>query len=157
MGKGFVYRCPKCGHEEELLTGVGFMSPLEADMERENILAGIYGPKAQAALVAYPEAPVSVERAIYQCGTCGKLESRLAVTVKAPIRVPILRFLFFSGAIAGPPCTESGAGRLWFAQLAGSRCRKRDWPLLSYGIEGGLDYEPQSGFLLLKKLFSLVM
>lgn len=91
MGKGFVYRCPKCGHEEELHTGIGFMSPLKADMERESILAGIYGPKAQAALVAYPEAPVSVERAIYQCGACGKLESRLAVMVKAPVRVPILQ------------------------------------------------------------------
>lgn len=67
------------------------MSPLEADMERENILAGIYGPKAQAALVAHPEAPVSVERAMYQCGACGKLESRLAVMVKAPVRVPILQ------------------------------------------------------------------
>ena len=91
MGKGYVYKCPKCGHKEELLTGVGFMSPVEADMERENILAGIYGPKAQAALVTHPEAPVSVERAIYQCGACGKLESRLAVTVKAPVRVPILQ------------------------------------------------------------------
>ena len=82
---------PKCGHEEELHTGVGFMSPLEADMERENILAGIYGPKAQAALVAHPEAPVSVERAMYQCRGCGKLESRLAVMVKAPVRVSILQ------------------------------------------------------------------
>ena len=91
MGKGFVYKCPKCGHEEELLTGMGFMSPLEADMERESILAGIHGPKAQAALVAHPEAPVSVERAMYQCRACGKLESRLAVMVKAPVRVPILQ------------------------------------------------------------------
>ena len=91
MGKGFVYRCPKCGHEEKLLSGVGFMSPMEADMERESILAGIYGPKAQAAMIAHPEAPVSVERAMYQCGDCGKLESRLAVTVKAPVRVPILQ------------------------------------------------------------------
>lgn len=91
MGKGFVYRCPKCGHEEQLLTGTGFMSPVEADMERETILAGNYGPKAQAALVAHPEAPVSVERAMYQCGACGKLERRLAVTVKAPVRVPILQ------------------------------------------------------------------
>lgn len=91
MGKGFVYKCPKCGHEEELHTGIGFMSPLEADMERESILAGIYGPKAQAALVAHPEAPVNVERAMYQCRACGKLESRLAVTVKAPVRVPILQ------------------------------------------------------------------
>lgn len=91
MGKGYVYRCPKCGHEKELLSGVGFMSPVEADMERESILAGIYGPKAQAALVAHPEAPVSVERAMYQCRGCGKLESRLAVTVKATVRVPILQ------------------------------------------------------------------
>ena len=91
MGKGLVYRCPKCGHEEELLSGVGFMSPMEADMGRESILEGIYGPKAQAALVANPEAPVSVERAMYQCGACGKLESRLAVTVKAPVRVSILQ------------------------------------------------------------------
>ena len=89
---GFVCKCPKCGHEEELHTGIGFMSPLEADMERESILAGyLYGTKAQAALVAYPEAPVSVERAMYQYGACGKLESRLAVTVKAPVRVPILQ------------------------------------------------------------------
>ncbi len=28
---------------------------------------------------------------MYQCGACGKLESRLAVTVKAPVRVPILQ------------------------------------------------------------------
>lgn len=91
MGKGYVYRCHKCGHEEELLSGVGFMSLVEADMERENILAGIYGPKAQAALVAHPEAPVSVERAMYQCRGCGKLESRLAVMVKAPVRVSILQ------------------------------------------------------------------
>ena len=70
---------------------MGFMSPVEADMERESILAGIHGAKAQAALVAHPEAPVSVQRAVYQCGACGKLESRLAVTVKATVRVPILQ------------------------------------------------------------------
>lgn len=91
MGKGFVYRCHKCGHEEEVFSGVGFMSPVEADMERESILAGIYGPKAQAALVAHPEAHVSVERAMYQCGACGKLEGRLAVTMKAPVPAPILQ------------------------------------------------------------------
>ena len=91
MGKGYVYRCSKCGHEEELLSGMGFMSPVEADMERESILAGIHGAKAQAALVAHPEAPVSVQRAVYQCGACGKLESRLAVTMKAPAPVPILQ------------------------------------------------------------------
>lgn len=51
--------------------------------------AGNYGPKAQAALVAHPEAPVEVEYALYQCGACGTLESRLAVMVKAPVRVAV--------------------------------------------------------------------
>lgn len=91
MGKGYVYRCPKCGHEEELLSGVGFMSPVEAAGERETILAGYYGPKAKAALIAHPEATVEVEHALIQCGACGKLESRLAVTLKAPEQVRILQ------------------------------------------------------------------
>ncbi len=86
---GFVYRCPKCGHEEQLLTGIGFMAQQEAATECENILAGIYGPKVKTALVAHPESAVSVERAVYQCGACGKLESRLAVKVSAPVRVSI--------------------------------------------------------------------
>lgn len=51
----------------------------------------LYGTKPQAALVAHPEAPVMVEHALLQCGACGMLESRLAVTVKAPVRVPILQ------------------------------------------------------------------
>lgn len=92
MGEGYVYRCPGCGMEKELITGTGFKSSYNAHIERENILAGIYGPKAQAALVSHPEAAVSVEQAVYQCGACGALESRLAVTVKAPIRVPILQW-----------------------------------------------------------------
>ena len=88
MGKGYVSRCPKCGHEEQLLTGIGFMAQQEAATERENILAGLC-PKAKTDLVAHPEAAVSVERAVYQCGACGKLESRLAVKVLAPVRVSI--------------------------------------------------------------------
>ncbi len=89
MGKGYTYKCPKCGFEDQYITGLGFMTGTEATTERKNILAGIYGPKAQNALVAHPEAAVSVERALYQCGACGKLESRLAVKVSVPVRVSI--------------------------------------------------------------------
>lgn len=89
MGKGLVYRCPVCSFQKEYPVGCGFMSPLEAATERENILAGIYGPKPKTAIVAHPEAPVEVEHALFQCGACGKLESRLAVTIKAAVRVPI--------------------------------------------------------------------
>lgn len=57
-----------------------------------NHLGGLlYGPKAKAALIAHPEATVEVEHALFQCGACGKLESRLAVTLKAPEQVRILQ------------------------------------------------------------------
>lgn len=39
--------------------------------------------------MALQEAAVGVERASCQCGACGKLESRLAVKVSAPVRIPI--------------------------------------------------------------------
>jgi ribosomal protein L37AE/L43A len=65
------------------------MNNAEAAQERENIMAGLYGPKAQAALMAHPEALVDAEHAVYQCGACGKLEGRLAVKITAPVRMPI--------------------------------------------------------------------
>ena len=89
MGKGRIYRCPVCGFEKEYETGIGFLAWYQAQTERENILQGFYGPKAQAALVGHPEAPVDVEWALYQCRDCGKLESRLAVKIAAPLGVPI--------------------------------------------------------------------
>ncbi len=58
MGKGNVYQCAGCGFQQEYLTGIGFMAPQEAAQERENILAGNYGPKAQAAIQSHPEADV---------------------------------------------------------------------------------------------------
>ena len=67
------------------------MTRTEAAVERETVLAGYYGPKAKAALIAHPEATVEVEHALFQCGACGKLESRLAVTLKTPDQVRILQ------------------------------------------------------------------
>lgn len=72
MGKGLVYRCPVCSFQKEYPVGCGFMSPLEAATERENILAGIYGPKPKTAIVAHPEAPVEVEHALFQCRSLWK-------------------------------------------------------------------------------------
>ncbi len=67
------------------------MTDTEAAGEWETILAGYYGPKAKAALIAHPEATVEVEHALFQCGACGKLESCLAVTLKTPDQVRILQ------------------------------------------------------------------
>ena len=88
---GRVYKCPVCGFQTEYPIDRGLMTGTEAAGERETILAGYYGPKAKAALIAHPEATVEVEHALIQCGACGKLESRLAVTLKAPEQVRILQ------------------------------------------------------------------
>lgn len=80
-----------CGFQTEYPIGRGFMTGMEAAVERETILAGYYDPKAKAALIAHPEAAVEVEHALFQCGACGKLESRLAVMLKAPEQVRILQ------------------------------------------------------------------
>lgn len=88
---GRVYKCPVCGFQMEYPIDRGFMTGTEAAVERETILAGYYGPKAKAALIAHPEAAVEVEHSLFQCGACGKLESRLAVTLKAPEQVRVLQ------------------------------------------------------------------
>ena len=81
---GRVYKCPVCGFQTEYPIDRGLITGMEAAVERETILVGYYGPKAKAALIAHPEATVEVEHARFQCGACGKLESRLAVTLKTP-------------------------------------------------------------------------
>lgn len=113
MGQGYEVKCPVCGHKVELILGIGFTDPLIAIQERENILAGEYGPKAQTALETHPEALVKVEMAPYQCGVCGKVESRIRITVKPPIGVPIpqrcdcgakLRLIRRNGKVFCPSC-----------------------------------------------------
>ena len=81
MGKGYVYKCPACGNEVQHLIGVGFMYPMEREEAVEQIKAGDYGPDAKAAIEANPalEMAVDVERVLYQCPACFKLESRKRV------------------------------------------------------------------------------
>ena len=31
MGNGYIYKCSKCGHEEQYLIGVGFTAPTERE------------------------------------------------------------------------------------------------------------------------------
>lgn len=62
---GRVYKCPVCGFQTEYPIDRGFMTGTEATVE--------------------------VEHARFQCGACGKLESRLAVTLKTPDQVRILQ------------------------------------------------------------------
>lgn len=85
MGNGYVYKCSKCGREEEYLIGVGFMTPTEREEAQAKILMGEFGPEAKAALEANPALAmvVDVEWALYQCPTCFKLDSRIRVTSSA--------------------------------------------------------------------------
>ena len=82
MGKGYIYRCPQCGHEEEYLIGVGFTAPTEREKAQARILSGDFGPEAKAALEATPALAVAVdvEWALYQCPACLELDSRIRVT-----------------------------------------------------------------------------
>ena len=82
MGKGYIYRCPHCGHEEEYLTGVGFTAPTEREKAQARVLTGDFGPEARVALETTPALAmaVDVEWALYQCPTCLKLDSRIRVT-----------------------------------------------------------------------------
>jgi len=82
MGKGYIYRCPKCHHEEEYLIGVGFTAPTEREEAYRMILAGDFGPEAQATLEATPALAmaIDVEWALYQCPACLKLDNRIRVT-----------------------------------------------------------------------------
>ena len=82
MGKGYIYRCPHCGHEEEYLTGVGFTAPTKREKAQARVLAGDFGPEARVALEMTPALAmaVDVEWALYQCPTCLKLDNRIRVT-----------------------------------------------------------------------------
>lgn len=87
LGMGYVYKCPACGHEETYLIGVGFTAPTYREEARESILGGDYGPEAQTALIAHPEARVDVEWALYQCPACHRLDNRHRVTASAPVKI----------------------------------------------------------------------
>lgn len=81
LGNGYIYRCPKCGHEEEYLIGVGFMGPTEREEAQSKILAGDFGPEAKITIETTPAliTAVDVEWALYQCPACLKLDRRIRV------------------------------------------------------------------------------
>ncbi len=82
MCNGYIYRCPKCGHEIEYLIGVGFMGPTEREEAQAGVLAGNFGSEAKSALEASPALAMTIdaEWALYQCPACFELDSRIRVT-----------------------------------------------------------------------------
>lgn len=85
MGNGYIYKCSKCGHEEQYLIGVGFTAPTEREKAQARVLAGDFGPEARVALETTPALAVAVdvEWALYQCPACLKLDNRIRVTSSA--------------------------------------------------------------------------
>ena len=81
MGKGYIYRCPNCGHEETRLIGIGFSNPNEQEDAVKKIEAGDYGQTAKATLAADPSLKmmVNVCWALYQCPACFKSDIRKRV------------------------------------------------------------------------------
>ncbi len=81
MGKGIVFRCSNCGHEETHLIGIGFANPSEREDAVKMIEAGDCGQIAKAALAADPslKMAVNVSWALYQCPACFKSDIRKRV------------------------------------------------------------------------------
>ncbi len=82
MGKGFIYNCPKCKHEETLHVGIGFTCPNPPEIETD-IQKGLYGEKAKAFLGEHPEHWIDATLEVYQC-RCGNIENKYHVLLKAP-------------------------------------------------------------------------
>lgn len=82
MGKGFIYKCPKCKHEETLHVGIGFTCPNPPEIELD-IQEGKYGSKAKAFLEVYPGYMIDAALEVYQC-KCGNVQNKYHIVLKAP-------------------------------------------------------------------------
>ena len=81
MGKQYIYKCPKCEHEQQLLAGVGFVCPNPPEIESD-IKNGLYGETAKAFLNEHPNYFMDASLEIYQC-KCGNIQNEYHVVLKA--------------------------------------------------------------------------
>jgi len=90
MGHGYIYKCSKCGNEEQLKVGVGWMypNPSEVMVDIEN---GLYGNGAQEFYNRFRESTfVTPYSAIYAC-QCGAVEERLHIVMSDASEPPARR------------------------------------------------------------------
>lgn len=81
MGKGYIYKCPKCKKETTLRMGVGFVCPNPPEIEAD-IKVGLYGKKAQDFLIEHPDYIMDASLEVYQC-KCGNIQNEYHVVLKA--------------------------------------------------------------------------
>lgn len=81
MGRGYIYKCPKCEHEHHLLIGIGFVCPNPPEIEAD-VIAGLYGEKAKAFFNEHPNSILDASLEIYQC-KCGNIQNEYHIVLKA--------------------------------------------------------------------------
>lgn len=81
MGSGTVYKCKKCGHEFNVLTGIGMLYPHVCNETKEKIRKGKYGKEWKTLLNENPDCIVNCERELLICEDCGtpKTEKNLSL------------------------------------------------------------------------------
>lgn len=95
MGRGYSYKCGKCGHEYIVGTGIGMTYPSVYRETLSDIAEGKYGPELKELYEKTPYAAVNGDSVIYVCGRCGTWERGIDVSLYAlddPDSVPGTRF-----------------------------------------------------------------
>lgn len=74
MGRGYTFRCRKCGYEISAGLGVGFMFPMVHERIMKAAREGKYGRKIQRFLEKHPDGVLNTENVLLRCTACYELE-----------------------------------------------------------------------------------
>ena len=84
MGKGYGYKCKKCGHEYTALPGVGRMYPVISRNILAEIADGVYGEEWKDLVQNTPYAAINASTFIYICNHCRRWEQGTDLTLYEP-------------------------------------------------------------------------
>lgn len=75
MGRGYTYKCQKCGYTFTAFLGVGFMYPMLYQDTMNAARAGELGEQAMRFLEDNPDGAINPETVIAWCEKCGQYET----------------------------------------------------------------------------------
>lgn len=85
MGDGRIYRCNRCGHEEQVSSGIGFMFPQLYQDVVTKIRKGKYGREWKEVFESRPGAAVDARTELYVCPECGNCVQDLNLSLYEPM------------------------------------------------------------------------
>ena len=84
MGKGYLFKCKKCGEEYNVMTGIGFLFYEDYKRVAEDIKKGKYGEKWQKIMKDTSHIVVDAESYIYICDSCGNWRTEPDLSLYKP-------------------------------------------------------------------------